>query len=133
MCDKRPLSYVEGLPFKRFKESTTINENGSTVSGNDRVHPVNDFDKIFEETEPTSLQYTSKIPLQPEELLLYCLVNAIIPLSKSSFPFQPEKYFYVSKAIYIVYGVRFNCKSIQNYFYRRPTTCKRDLESLTDI
>ena len=41
------------------------------MNDNERLQPVNDFDSIFAEAEPTSFQYNGKIPLQSEEPLLY--------------------------------------------------------------
>jgi hypothetical protein len=138
MCDKRRAS-DSGSPStstKRFKETTNclhfstttinIDENSSTMNDNERLQPVNDFDSIFAEAEPTSLQYNGKIPLQPEELLLYCLTDVVFP-SKSHFPVQPKQYYYLSRAVYIVYGVRFDCKGIQNYFYRSINNLSKGL------
>lgn len=139
MCDKRRASDTTSdrgdLPSKKFKESvclhssatTDIDEKSSFVSGNERLQPVNDFESIFAEAEPTPLQYNGKIPLQPEELLLYSLLNTHTPSSKSNCSFQPQKYYYVSKAVYVVYGVRFDCKGIQNYFYRSTNNLQKGL------
>ena len=61
------------------------------------------------------MKYDGKIPLQPEELLLYSLINIVS--SKKLASIKAEEHVYVSKAIYVVFGVRFDCQSIQNYFY----------------
>ena len=134
MCDKQRTCDSGSLSTKRFKEetcldfSTTTNiyENSSSINNNERLQPVNDFDGIFGEVEPTSLQYNGKIALQPEERLLYCLKNVVFA-SKSRFPVQPAKYYCLSKAVYIVYGVRFDCKGIQNYFYRSMNNLSKGL------
>jgi hypothetical protein len=62
------------------------------------------------------VKYDGKIPLQPEEPLLYSLINVVS--SKKLASIKAEEYVNVSKAIYIAFGVRFDCQSILNYFYR---------------
>lgn len=99
------------------------------VSGNDREQPVADFANCFANTEPTPAQYCGKMSLQPEELLLYCLVklvatNGNINLTKG---FTAEKYFGITQAVYNVCGVRFDCANLQNYFYRSTNNLTKGL------
>lgn len=117
MFDKRLASDSGSSSTIRFKKTTNIDENSSSINNNKRLQPVRDFKSIFAETEPNSIQYDSKIPLLPEDLLLYWLANIVFS-SKFYFPFQPKKYYCLSKAVYMVYGVRLDCKGMQNYFYQ---------------
>ena len=126
MCDKRPASDSGSPSTKRFKKTTNIDVNSSSINNNERLQPVHDFESIFAEAEPIFLQYNGKIPLQPEELLLYCLTNVVFS-SKCHFPVQPEKYYCLSKAVYMVYGVKFDCKGMQNYFYRSVNNLSKGL------
>ena len=130
MCDnfgKRQGSATCGPPKKRLKEfgiSTATDVNCSSdevlLDGNERNQPVVDFESLYRNAEPTPLAYNGKIPLQPEELLLYSLLN--VSLSSKSINsvkgYTAEKFLDVARAVYVVCGVRFNCSSIQNYFYR---------------
>jgi hypothetical protein len=48
------------------------------------------------------VKYDGKIPLQPEEPLLYSLINVVS--SKKLASIKAEEYVNVSKAIYIAFG-----------------------------
>lgn len=89
------------------------------------VHPVAEYQSLFNNTVPTSVKYDGKIPLQPEELLLYSLINVVS--SKKLASIKAEEYVNVSKAIYVVFGVRFDCQSIRNYFYRSVNNVTKGL------
>ena len=96
MCDnfgKRQTDDVPATPCKRIKvledshrlatsasssnSSTTVVE--ASAQGNYRQQPVADFEDGFAKTVPTPIRYCSELPLQPEELLLYCLVKVSSP------------------------------------------------------
>jgi hypothetical protein len=131
MCDnfgKRQGTATCGPPKKRLKDfgiistATDANCSGDEVllEGNERNQPVADFESLYKNADPTPLAYNGKIPLQPEELLLYSLLNVSLS-SKSIYSvksYTAEKFLDVARAVYVVCGVRFDCPSIQNYFYR---------------
>ena len=100
-----------------------------TPKGNDREQPVADFANCFVNTETTPIEYCGKITLQPEELLLYCLVKISSPGSNINLAkgYTPEKYLGITQAVYNVYGIRFDCVHIQNYFYRSINNLKKGL------
>ena len=66
-----------------------------TPKGNDREQPVADFANCFVNTEKTPIEYCGKITLQPEELLLYCLVKISSPGSNINLAkgYTPQKIF----------------------------------------
>jgi hypothetical protein len=124
---KRQGSATLGPPKKRLREfgiisTATDGNSGNEVSldSNEKSQAVADFESLYKNTEPTPLAYNGKIPLQPEELLLYSLLN--VSLSRKSINsvkgYTAEKFVDIARAVYVVYGVRFNCSSIQNYFYQ---------------
>ena len=92
MCDnfgKRRGSVACRPPKKRTKEfdistAADVNCSGDEVllDGNGRNQPVADFESLYKSAEPTTLAYNGKIPLQPEELLLYSLLD--VSLSSKS-------------------------------------------------
>ncbi len=93
MCNnfgKRQGTATCDPPKKRLKEfgiiSTAIDANCSgdevLLESNERKQPVTDFESLHRDAEPTPLAYNGRIPLQPEELLLYSLLN--VPLSSKS-------------------------------------------------
>ena len=65
------------------------------------------------------LKYNAKIPFQHEELL-YSLLNVSLSSKNlnSVMGCTAEKFLDVARAVYVVFVVRFNCFSFQNYFYR---------------
>ena len=94
MCDnfgKRQADDMSATPCKRIKvlelqdrhrlatsgscsnSSTTVVE--ASAQGNYREQPVADFEDGFTNILPTPIKYCSELPLQPEELLLHCLVD----------------------------------------------------------
>lgn len=79
----------------------------SSINDNGRIHPVANFNILFENTLPTSVSYDRKMPLQPDELLLYSLMNVVC--SKNPTSLKAEEYANISKAIYFA----FYSKSIQ--------------------
>ena len=80
---KRQAGETSAFSCKRSRVSaadeslTTTGE--VTPKGNYREQPVADFGNCFVNTETTPIEYCGKITLQPEELLLYCLVKISSP------------------------------------------------------
>ena len=76
---KRRAGEQLASPGKRAKVS--IDSEGATsamsdgIERNERLQPCADFESFMANAEPTSIQYCGKISLQPEELLMYALVN----------------------------------------------------------
>ena len=81
MCDKRQACQANGPPAKKFKKTckndALESSTGSSIDDNERVHPVAQYQSLFDNTVPTSVRYDGKLPLQPEELLLYSLINVM--------------------------------------------------------
>lgn len=129
MCDKRQACHAIGPSAKKFKNTcendASESPTGSSINDNERIHPVAQYQSLFNNTVPTSVNYNGKIPLQPEELLLYSLINVVS--SKKLASIKAEEYVNVSKAIYVVFGVRFDCQSIRNYFYRSVNNMTKGL------
>ena len=96
---------------------------------NNREQPVADFANCFVNTEVTPIEYCGKITLQPEELLLYCLGKISSPGSNINLAkgYTPGKYLGITQAVSNVYGIRFDCVNIQNYFYRSINNLKKGL------
>ena len=131
---KRQADDVPATPCKRIKvledshrlatsasssnSSTTVVE--ASAQGNYRQQPVADFEDGFAKTVPTPIRYCSELPLQPEELLLYCLVKVSSPPGNIGFAkgLTADICLSISKAIHNVYGIHFDCANIRNYFYR---------------
>ena len=123
MCNKRPPASDSGSPFtKRFKKTTNIDVNSSSINNNKRLQPVHDFESIFTETESISLQYNGKIPLQPEEVLLYSLTNVVFS-SKWHVTAYQKLFIWCMVSDFIAKV----CKTISN---GQSTTCQKALESL---
>jgi hypothetical protein len=140
MCDnfgKRRGSAACRPPKKRrtkeFDISTAADVNCSgdevLLDSNEINQPVADFESLYKSAEPTPLAYNGKIPLQPEELLLYSLLD--VSLSSKSINsvkgYTAEKFLDVARAVYVVCGVRFDCVCIQNYFYRAMNNLTKGL------
>ena len=49
------------------------------IERNERLQPCADFESFMANAGSTSIQYCGKISLQPEELLMYALVNLSVP------------------------------------------------------
>ena len=81
MCDKRQACQANGPPAKKLKKTckndALESSTGSSINDNERVHPVAQYQSLFDNTVPTSVRYDGKLPLQPEELLLYSLINVM--------------------------------------------------------
>lgn len=126
---KRRAGEQLASPGKRAKVS--IDSEGATsamsdgIERNERLQPCADFESFMANAEPTSIQYCGKISLQPEELLMYALVNLSVPPGTNLARCSLEKLAGVSFGVYKVYGIYFNCKHIQNFFYRSTNNlCK---------
>ena len=76
-------------------------------NGNERLQLCADLENAFLNDVPTPIHYCRKIILQPEELLLYSLVNIALPPGTKLGMRSAEKYAGISLAIYKVYGVCF--------------------------
>ena len=70
--------------------------------------------------------------LQPEELLLYSLVNVALPPGTKLGMCSAEKYAGISLAIYKLYGVYFPCVNIKMYFYRSINNVTKGLGNLME-
>jgi hypothetical protein len=110
------LSAQLASPSKRIKvdeQATTSSEqnvtNASAVApnGNERLQLCADLENAFLNAVPTAIHYCRKIILQPEELLLYSLVNIALPPGTKLGMCSAEKYAGISLSIYKVYGVCF--------------------------
>ena len=77
----------------------------------------------------TPLEYSSGLPLQPEELLLYCLIKISSPghSINSVKGYSPEKFEQVSNAIRDVYSIHFDCVKLRNYVYRSVNNQRKGL------
>ena len=132
-CKRRAGEQLASPGIKRVKVSideeaaTSTKQDTTNVSANERLQPCADFENYISNVEPTSIQYCGKITLQPEELLLYALVNVSVPPGTNLARCSPEKYAGISFAIYKVYGVCFKCKHIQNYYYRSINNLSKGL------
>ena len=127
MCDKnrkRPASDTCLETLKRFKQSEDPVSTGqntpalSQTCDDNRNQPVAEFGDSTLKIPSQSVFYSEKMSLQPEELLLYSLIKLH---SGDNFNFakgSPEKFSCISRAIYNVYGINFDCTSLRNYFYR---------------
>ena len=129
MCVKRQDCHTIGPSTKKIKNTcgndALESSTSSSINDNVRIHPVAEYQSLFNNTVPTSVKYDGKIPLQPEELLLYSLINVVS--SKKLASIKAEEYVNVSKAIYVVFGVRFDCQSIRNYCYRSVNNVTKGL------
>ena len=114
MCDKRPACPVSG-PFKKFENDAVESPTGSSINCNEIIHPVAEYQSLFNNIEPTSVKYDGKFPLQLEEFLFYSLTT-LAPSKKLS-SVKAEEYVNASKAFYVMFGVRFDYQSIRNYFH----------------
>ena len=138
MCDinlKRPAADVNSLTHKRIKcseDCVLTGQNTSTSSeqcmGNDRVQPVAEFGDNIVKIPVSPVSYCEKMLLQPEELLLYALIK--ISSNNEDFTFakgSPEKFVYISRAVYNVYGISFTGNDLRNYFYRSMNNLTKGL------
>jgi len=73
-----------------------------------------------------SLLFKTGIPLQKQELLLYCLLRLEFP-QRTFTSRSVEKYTNISKAIQHVFGIAYSNESINNYFYRARKNIVKDL------
>ena len=111
------------LPLKYSEDCVLTGQNTSTSSeqcmGNDRVQPVAEFRDNIVKISVSPVSYCEKMLFQPEELLLYALIK--ISSNNDDFNFakgSPEKFVYISRAVYNVYGINFTGNDLRNYFYR---------------
>ena len=140
MCDinfKRPAGPsldTHSFTHKRAKcsedhVSTYQNTSSSSeqCTENDRVQPVAEFGNNTVKIPSSQVSYCEKMSLQPEELLLYALIKMS---SGDDFNFakgSPEKFVYISRAVYDVYGINFNGIGLRNYFYRSTNNLTKGL------
>lgn len=138
MCDtnfKRPATDTNSFTHKRVKYSedcVLTGQNTSTSSeqcmGNDRVQPVAEGGDNIIKIPVSPVTYCEKMLLQPEELLLYALIK--ISSNNDDFNFakgSPEKFVYISRAVYNVYGINFTGNDLRNYFYRSMNNLTKGL------
>ena len=135
MCDKnrkRPASDTCLETLKRFKQSEDPVSTGqntpalSQTCDDNRNQPVAEFGDSTLKIPSQSVFYSEKMSLQPEELL-YSLIKLH---SGDNFNFakgSPEKFSCISRAIYNVYGINFDCTSLRNYFYRSFNNLRKGL------
>ena len=110
------------LPLKYSEDCVLTGQNTSTSSeqcmGNDRVQPVAEFGDNIVKISVSPVSYCEKMLFQPE-FLLYALIK--ISSNNDDFNFakgSPEKFVYISRAVYNVYGINFTGNDLRNYFYR---------------
>ena len=119
--------------LKRFRQSEAPISTGqntpvlSRTSDDNRNQPVAEIGESSLKMPFQSVFYSEKMPLQPEELLLYSLIKLH---SGDDFNFAkgcPEKFSCIYRAIYNVYGINFDCTSLRNYFYRSFNNLRKGL------
>lgn len=122
---KRPSADTYSSTYvKRVKYISSIGQSTASSPGNqwenERDQPVAEFGNGWLKTPPSPLAYSERIILQPEELLVYSLIKISSPDGKINAVkgYFPEKFSGISKAVYDVYGIRFDCTNLRNYFYR---------------
>ena len=135
-------SCCKRIKLSSESDSLTTNSVGDTSSSstlsaieNERLQQVaqNADAHFFPST--TALEYSSGLPLQPEELLLYSLIKISVPGNNinSVKGYSPEKFEGVSNAVWDVYGIHFDCVSLRNYFYRSITNSTKGLGKFKGI
>ena len=88
MCDtycKKRAAEQHTYPSKKtnvsqIDEQATYSSSGPNLpDGNERLQPSAGLEDALINAVPTPIQYCRKITLQPEELLVYSLVNVALP------------------------------------------------------
>ena len=135
-------SCCKRIKLSSESDSLTTNSVGETSSSstlsaieNERLQQVAQNADVHFFPSTTALEYSSGLPLQPEELLLYSLIKISVPGNNinSVKGYSPEKFGGVSNAVWDVYGIHFDCVSLRNYFYRSITNSTKGLGKFKGI
>ena len=131
-CCKRVKPNVEHSSYKTSSAGETSSPTSSTSfvgHQNERFQPVAFLGNTDYHPPTTPQEYISGLPLQPEELLLYCLIKISSPghSINSVKGYSPEKFEQVSNATWDVYGIHFDCVKLRNYIYRSANIQRKGL------